>query len=123
MPDTEGLQILRSDQKPEKRAAEILPDWRAWAQRAGYRQRLTVPARSGALSITIETWERSAGPDKFLLYHPLLPGTSNTEALYIIGDKATLESMLSAARQLAQGVLRMVEARDSVVREQKAQQN
>lgn len=123
MPDNIGLQILRSDQKPEKRAAEILPDWRAWAQRAGYRQRLTVPASSGALSITIETWERSAGPDKFLLYHPLIPGTSNTEALYIVADRATLESMLNAARQLAQSVMQMVQASASYAREQKAQQN
>jgi hypothetical protein len=123
MPDNDGLQILRSDQKPEKRAAAILPDWRAWAQRAGYRQRLTVPTSAGALSITFEVWQHPSAPDKFLLYHPLLPDTSNTEALFIIPDKATLESMLSAARQLAQGAMQMVQARDSVIREQKAQQN
>ena len=123
MPDTEGLQILRSDQQPEKRAAEIAPDWRAWAQRAGYRQRLTVPVSSGALSVTFEAWERSAGPDKFLLYHPSIPGTSNTECLYIVADRGTLESMLSAARQLAQSVMQMVQASASYAREQKAQQN
>lgn len=121
--DNTGLQILRSDQQPEKRAAEIIPDWRAWAQRAGYRQRLTVPTSAGALSITIETWERPTGPDKFLLYHPLIPGTSNTEALYIVADRATLESMLNAARQLAQSVMQMVQASASYAREQKAQQN
>lgn len=123
MPDTEGLQILRSDQKPEKRAAEILPDWRAWAQRAGYRQRLTVPTSAGALSVTFEVWQRASVQDQYLLYHPLLPETSNTEALFIIADKDTLESMLSAARQLAQGAMSMVQARDTITREQKAQQN
>ncbi len=122
-PVSEGLHIMRYDQQPEKRAAEIMPDWRAWAQRAGYRQRLTVPVSSGPRSITLEVWQHPTGPDKYLLYHPLIAGTSNTECLYILADRETLESMLDTTRQMAQMVLSMVQTKDTVVREQKAQQN
>lgn len=122
-PVSEGLHIMRYDQQPEKRTAEILPDWRAWAQRTGYRQRLTVPVSSGTQSIKLEVWQNPAGPDKYLLYHPLIAGTSNTECLYILADKDTLESMLDTTRQMAQMVLGMVQTKDAVIREQKAQQN
>jgi hypothetical protein len=123
MPDTEGLRILRQDQKPEKRAAAILPDWRAWAQRAGYRQRLTIPVSSGTLSITLEAWEHPTAPDTFLLYHPLIPGAPDTEGLYILADKEALESLLSATRQMAQGVMHMLQTRESIISGQRAQHN
>lgn len=122
-PVSEGLHIMRYDQQPEKRAAAILPDWRAWAQGAGYRQRLTVPVSGAGQRITLEVWQHPTGPDTYLLYHPLIAGTSNTECLYILDDRETLETMLDTTRQMAQMVLGMVGARDSVVREQKAQQN
>jgi hypothetical protein len=123
MPDNTALRILREDQKPEKRAAEILSDWRAWAQRAGYHQRLTVPVSSGTRSITLETWEHPTAPDTFLLYHPLIPSTPDTERLYILADKEALESMLGAACQMAQGVMHMLQTRDDIIRGRSAYHN
>jgi hypothetical protein len=99
----EGLAVLRQDGKAEKRIDAIRKDWRAWASQQGYHQRLRVPVSAGALSIALEVWQGPA-PDRFLLYHPAIPTTSNTEALIILPDKETLETQLDMARQLARAV-------------------
>lgn len=117
-----GLAVLRQDGKVEQRAAAIRKDWRAWANRQGYHQRLRVPVSAGRLSVALEVWQGPA-PDRFLLYHPAIPNTTNTESIIILPDKETLETHLDLARQMARLALQTAQARDQMIAEQKAQQN
>lgn len=121
-PAAEGLNVLRQDGREEPRAAEIRQDWRAWAKANGYRHRLNNPVSHGAMRIALELWQ-GPPPDQYLIYHPLIPGTSNTESLYILPDKEAAENFLDLARQMAKMVLATVAGKDAFIRDQKAQQN
>lgn len=121
-PAAEGLNVLRQDGKTEPRAAAIRKNWRVWAQTHRYRYRLSVPVSQGGVGIRLELWQ-GPPPDRYLVYHPLIPGTSNTESLYILPDRDAAENFLDLARQMAQMALATVAAKDSFIRDQKAQQN
>lgn len=95
------MNILRQDQQPDPRAAEISKDWRAWAKGEGYIQDRVVPVSQGATTIRLEVWANPFVKDPFLLYHPPIPETEGTEALYILDDQDGLEGMLEVTTQMA----------------------
>jgi hypothetical protein len=105
------MNILRQDQQPEPRAAEISKDWRAWATKEGYVQGRTIPVTQGNVSITLEVWANPIAKDPFLLYHPPIPNTEETEVLYILEDQNGMEGMLEVTTQMAAMVMALAQDR------------
>jgi hypothetical protein len=119
------MNILRQDQQPDPRAAEISKDWRAWAKGEGYSQERVVPVSQGETTIHLEVWANPSAKDPYLLYHPPIPNTEGTEALYILDDKNGLEGMLEVSSQMAAMVMALAAGRVSfqsdVFRQQEGQ--
>jgi hypothetical protein len=108
------MNILRQDQQPEPRESLISKDWRGWAKGEGYILDRTIPVSQGAVTINLEVWANPFIPqDNFLLYHPLIPNTEGTEALYILDDQNGLEGMLDVTTQMAAMVIALAQGRVS----------
>jgi hypothetical protein len=106
------MNILRQDQQPEPRESLISKDWRAWAKSEGYIQDRTIPVSQGPVTINLEVWVNPFIPkDPFLLYHPPIPHTEGTEALYILDDKDGLDGMLEVTTQMAAMVIALAQGR------------
>ena len=105
-----ALRIMRLDKSEETRAGEIVKDWRKWAFDNGYIKKKSLPVEQGAMSITLEIWERpSATVDTYLFYHPEIPTTTDTEVLYILNDKDQLERMSGISKHLASDLMRRIQ--------------
>ena len=111
-----ALRIMRLDKSEETRAGEIVKDWRKWAFDNGYIKKKSLPVEQGAMSITLEIWERpSATVDTYLFYHPEIPTTTDTEVLYILNDKDQLERMSGISKHLASDLMRRIQLHAGMV--------
>ena len=114
------LRILHPDGKADPRDTAIRHDWRAWAERNGYRQATSVPVADETQRIVLEVWQ-GAPSELYLVYHPVLPGTSESESLYFLPDREGAEQFLKAAQQLAKAALETGTTRAASREEQQAQ--
>ncbi len=105
------MHILHWDKTRDFQADSILPDWREWARRNGYQHIRSVPLSVGNLSITFEVFKHhnENHTDAYLLYHPRIGETTNTETLCILPDDRVLQQMFEAEQQMAISVMKLLQ--------------
>lgn len=105
------MRVLHWDKKRDSQIENILPDWRRWATNHGYFLVETAPLSCGSLSILFEIYQHQNPQyvDTYLLYHPPIGETRNTEVLCILPNKAILDQILEAEKQMALSVMKSLE--------------
>lgn len=108
------MRILHWDKKHPFPKKIILRDWRKWAAQNGYVLYSTVPLTSDKLSILFEIYKHPdpRHTDTYLLYHPPIGTTTNTEVLCILPDLTVLNQILEAEKQMALSVMKLLQQKD-----------
>lgn len=110
-----ALKVLRTDNKPQPDEAEIAKDYRKWANNIGYILKKRIPVKQGRMTITLETWEHPHMVEHaYLMYHPEIPTSKDTEALYILSSEDELEGLVEVSTQLAAVVMEMIQKRNDL---------
>lgn len=109
------LKVLRSDKQPQPDEAEIVKDYRKWAKNIGYILKQSIPVKQGRMQITLETWEHPHMVEHaYLLYHPEIPTSKDTEALYILETEEELDNLVEISKQMAAMAMQMMQARNDI---------
>jgi hypothetical protein len=105
------MRVIHWDKKRKFYADLVLPDWRKWAQENHYILVETLPLTRGNMQILFEIY-RHPDPnslDAYLLYHPPIGATTNTEILCILPNKSVFEQVLQAEQQMALSVIKLMQ--------------
>jgi hypothetical protein len=109
------LRVLPTDNTLQPDEAEIARDWRKWANNIGYIQKKTIPVKQGRMTIVLEMWVHpEMSEHAYLMYHPEIPTTKDTEALYILESQEQLEGLVEISVQMALNVMHMVQIRNNI---------
>ncbi|GLV53953.1 hypothetical protein KDH_08040 [Dictyobacter sp. S3.2.2.5] len=108
------MRILHWDKKRSFPKEIILHDWRRWAAHNGYVLDSTVPLTLDRISMLFEVYKHPDPhhTDAYLLYHPPIGDTTNTEVLCILPDRTVLNQILEAEKQMALSVMRLLQQKD-----------
>jgi hypothetical protein len=108
------MRILHWDKKHNILHDDIQQDWRNWAANHGYTLIKTVPLSLGGLSIIFEIYQHQNPnhADPYLLYHPPIGHTTNTEILCVLPHETALNKILQSEKQMALYVMELLQQDD-----------